>query len=77
MDLKKDWEQYKKESVQVIFEMKHNYVEPPPYIANHPVLMDKWEKLMVKYTNPSTQSERDILPEGDMTEVIMGENMRK
>ena len=28
---------------QRVLAIKHSYQEPPPYIANHPVLMEKWD----------------------------------
>lgn len=33
--------------------MRYKYVEPPVWVKNHPLLMERYEKIMVKYTNPT------------------------
>ncbi len=30
----------------------YSYIDPPPYIANHPVLSAAYDKYMEKHTNP-------------------------
>jgi len=33
--------------------MRYKYIEPPEYVKNHPVLMERYNQLMEKYTNPT------------------------
>ena len=40
--------------------MRYKYIEPPVYVKNHPVLMERYEKIMIKYTNPTRW--QDSLP---------------
>lgn len=39
---------YNERRIQVI----HSYIDPPPYIANHPVLLAAYDKYMDNFTNP-------------------------
>lgn len=32
--------------------MRYKYIEPPEWIKNHTILLERYEKIMVKYTNP-------------------------
>ena len=40
--------------------MRYRYIEPPIYVKNHPVLLERYEKIMVRYTNPVNI--KDTLP---------------
>lgn len=33
-------------------EIRFRYIEPPVWIKNHPVLLERYEQAMLKYTNP-------------------------
>jgi hypothetical protein len=33
-------------------QLRHKYIEPPEWIKGHPLLLERYEKIMVKYTNP-------------------------
>lgn len=32
--------------------MRFKYIEPPVWVKNHPVLLQRYEKIMIRYTNP-------------------------
>jgi hypothetical protein len=41
--------------------MRYRYIEPPIYVKNHPVLMERYQKFMEKYMN--ARDYRETLPE--------------
>lgn len=33
-------------------EVRFRYIEPPVWVKNHPVLLERYEQIMLKFTNP-------------------------
>ena len=48
----KKFEIYSEEVDKKVIKMRYKYIEPPVYVKNHPVLLARYEKIMVRYTNP-------------------------
>ena len=56
--MKQKFKVYNDELNKKIIKVRYRYIEPPEWIASHPRLLERYEKIMVKFTNPEevTQS---------------------
>lgn len=52
VELKEQFTIYNEEVNEQFVKLRHKYIEPPEWIKNHPVLIEKYEKIMVKWMNP-------------------------